>query len=372
MGGAQIGLGEHHDDGSVFLNRAEIHLPHQAAENPRAVELRARVGRIEGKAGHRQSAAARQRLIDGGGEVAVEGGRRQQAGFGIEQAAGVDRAQRAAQMGLEGMLTDQRQGVGGNARGLAGYDFEIGQVIGRRQPIRRHHDRQIAKARILGQHGEEGIDHARAKTFAEHDAVDVARVEVFRGGFDRERADHAHPFAERYRKRRIGGAAADQQHGGVAGGIGVRQGCSLRRVVVKPAHHGGMQGPDPQRGAQARRQAIEIAAAWRERNGVFGQRCPGIDGDQRKIGLSCGDLFRQRLEAGFNGLGRRRDHNRGRLHLLDGARRVGPGGIDDRKHLRGVERCRKRRPVGIRNDNDRALLGHLGNSDRRDRLNAKS
>ena len=61
VGGAQIGLGEYHDDGAIVLGGAEIHLPHQAAENPRAVEPRARMVRIEGKAGDRQSAAMRQR-----------------------------------------------------------------------------------------------------------------------------------------------------------------------------------------------------------------------------------------------------------------------------------------------------------------------
>ncbi len=143
-------------------------------------------------------------------------------------------------MGLEGMLADQRQGVGGNARGLAGYDFEIGQIVGRRQSIRRHHDGQIAEARIFGQHRQEGILHARAKTFAEHDAVDVARVEVFRRGLDAERADDAHPLAERHRERGIGGATADQQHGGVARGIGIGQALSRaagssssRRITVE-------------------------------------------------------------------------------------------------------------------------------------------
>ena len=95
---------------------AEIHLPHQPADDPRAVELGARMRGIEGEARHRQSAAARQRLIDRGGEVAVEGSRRQQAGAGIEQAIGIDRLQRAGQMRLERMLADQRQRVGGNMR----------------------------------------------------------------------------------------------------------------------------------------------------------------------------------------------------------------------------------------------------------------
>ena len=54
----QVGLGEHHDDRAVLLSGAEIHLPHQAADDPRAVELRAGMFGIEGKARDRQSAAA--------------------------------------------------------------------------------------------------------------------------------------------------------------------------------------------------------------------------------------------------------------------------------------------------------------------------
>ena len=121
------------------------------------------------------------------------------------------------------MLADQRQGIGGDALGIAGNDFEIRQIVGRRKSVRRHHDRQIAKPRIFGQHGQESIHHAIAKPFAEHDAVDVAGVEVLGGGFDAERADHAHPLAERHRKRGVGGTSADQQHGRIASRIGVRQ-----------------------------------------------------------------------------------------------------------------------------------------------------
>jgi len=64
-----------------------------------------------------------------------------------------------------------------------------------------------------------------------------------------------------------------------------------------------MQAPDTQRGAEPRNQTVEIAARLRERNGVFRQRCAGIDSDQRQIRLPRGDLLRQRLEAGFNGVG---------------------------------------------------------------------
>jgi len=57
---------------------------------------------------------------------------------------------------------------------------------------------------------------------------------VFRRGLDRERADDPHPLAERHREGGIGGATADQQHGGVAGGIdaGGRSELSFRVTLL--------------------------------------------------------------------------------------------------------------------------------------------
>ena len=72
------------------MGGAEIHLPHQPADDPRAVELRAGMFGIEGKASDRQSAAALLRLVDGAGKVALEGFPGEQAGPRIDQAIGVD------------------------------------------------------------------------------------------------------------------------------------------------------------------------------------------------------------------------------------------------------------------------------------------
>ena len=134
-----------------------------------------------------------------------------------------------------------------------------------------------------------------------------------------ERADNSHPLAKRHRKRWVGGATADQQHGGVASGIGIRNHWSRRRIVGKPAHHGGMQCPDPQRCAKTRNQAIEIAAALRERNGVLGQRAFGIDRDQRKIGLPLRRSVSQAPRGPVQSAPENASENRGRLQLLDGA-----------------------------------------------------
>ena len=137
------------------------------------------------------------------------------------------------------MLADQRQGGRDHLLGIAADDLEIRQIIGRRQIGRRHHDRQIAKAGVLGQHREEGVDHARAKAFTEHNAVDVSDVEMPGRGLDRERADHAGPLAERYRQRGVGAAAADQQHRRITRRIDMRQ-CD-RCSRNQPAHHRRMQ-----------------------------------------------------------------------------------------------------------------------------------
>ena len=208
----QVGFGKDHDNRAVFLGGAEIHLPHQAADDPRTVELRAGMFGIERKARDRQSAAALLRLVDGAGKVALEGFPGEQAGPRVDQAIGVDGLQRAAQMRFEGMLADQRQRRRDYLGGVAGNDLEVRQIVGRRQIDCRHDDGKVAEPGVLRQHGEEGVDHARAETFAEHDAVDVSDIEMLRSRLDRERADHAGALAKRDRqawdRRRRGRSAA--------------------------------------------------------------------------------------------------------------------------------------------------------------------
>ena len=105
-----------------------------------------------------------------------------------------------------------------------------------------HGDRQIAKAHIFGQHGQQRLDDARAETVADHHAVDVARIERARRALDAERADHADPLADRDRQRRIGAAAAGDQHARFVERIARRQfrqllaarrqACAMRRSTV--------------------------------------------------------------------------------------------------------------------------------------------
>ena len=86
-----------------------------------------------------------------------------------------------------------------------------------------HRDRQIAKARVLGEHRQQRLDDARTETVADDHAVDVAGVERARRALDAERADEADTLADGDRKLRIGAAAAGDQHGRFLERIGVRQ-----------------------------------------------------------------------------------------------------------------------------------------------------
>ena len=117
---------------------------------------------IEGKARHRQSAAARQGLIDRGCKIAVESGRvSRPVRASSRPSASIARSVRL-RCSLERVLADQRQGVGGDMRGVAG-DRSPGWADRRSATSSSdgHNDRQIAKPRIFGQHRQEGIDHAR-------------------------------------------------------------------------------------------------------------------------------------------------------------------------------------------------------------------
>ena len=104
--------------------------------------------------------------------------------------------------------------------------------IGRRLADQRN--RNVAEAGILRQHGQEGFDHARRKAVADHDAVDVARFEMFVGGLDAERAEHADAFAHGDTQRRIKRAAAGDQHGRILKRIADRQ---RRQLAVLGREH---------------------------------------------------------------------------------------------------------------------------------------
>ena len=121
-----------------------------------------------------------------------------------------------------------------------------------------HRDRQVAKAGVLGEHRQQRLDDARPEAVADHQSVDVARIERSGGALDAERADEPDALADGDRKLRIGAAAAGDQHGGFFERIGIRQlGHALAAggERLHPAQHGVVQGADAQGGAEPLRDA---------------------------------------------------------------------------------------------------------------------
>ena len=142
---------------------------------------------------------------------------------------------------------------------LPGFDaHEIGQPLLVDCGVVEQPDRQVEKARVLGEHGQERLGRARAEPFADYDAVHVAGVEVVHCGLDAERTDEPEALADRDRKRWIGGGAADAQHCCAveqAGGNRGRDSRSRARAARAPQHRG-MQGSHPQRRAHSRNQPL--------------------------------------------------------------------------------------------------------------------
>ena len=198
--GLQVGLGKDHDDRAVVLHGAEIHLPHQAADDPRAVELRAGMFGIEGKARDRQSAAALLRLIDGAGEIALECFRREQAGSGVDQALGVDRTSASGSNALR-----RRAGGSAAARSPPRARVRRGSSRGSADRMQGSRSEPVTTTGRWRKRASSASTVRKASTTralkpsADDDAVDVADVEMLRRGFDRERADDAGALAERNR-----------------------------------------------------------------------------------------------------------------------------------------------------------------------------
>ena len=159
--------------------------------------------------------AAILRLLNGAVEVAPERRAGEQPGVGIDHAFGLERFQRALEARLERLQPHERQHAVDQAHRIAFDAHQVGQPFVVDTRIVEHADRQVAKARVLGQHRQQRLDHAVAQPLADHHAVDVAGVEIARSGFDAKRPDQAHALADRDRERRIGAAAPDAQHGGV-------------------------------------------------------------------------------------------------------------------------------------------------------------
>jgi len=220
--------------------------------------------------------------------------------------------------------------------GIAGHAHQIGQPLVIHRTIVEHADRKVAKARVLGQHGEERLDDPGTQAFADDDAVDVAGVEIAGRGLDAQCADEADALADRDRKHGIGPAASHAEHGRVIEHVG-RNGLwksGLRARGVGAAQHSGMQRPDAQRRAQPCNQPVRGVVELdrkrirdRRRAVLVQERNDRHDGATTRV-----DGMGDRAQV----LGRRRafrvgDGERDRLDLGDGGGSIRPACLHDRE-----------------------------------------
>ena len=160
---------------------------------------------------------------------------RQQSGLRIEHAVGVERLQHALEPRLEGVHAHQRHHARDQPRRIAVDVIDIRQHLGEfGRRFADHRDRNVAEAGVLRQHREEGLDHARRKPVADHDAVDVARIEMPGGGLDAERAEHLDALAHGDAQRGIERPAPRDQHGRVVERIADRQ--RRQRAAMRGEH----------------------------------------------------------------------------------------------------------------------------------------
>ena len=261
---------------------------------------------------------------------------REQAGLAVEHAAGVERLEHPLQPHLEGVHAHQGHHARDQAFGIAADVVDIGQRFA--EAVRRladHRHRQVAAARVLREQSEEGLDHARRKAVADHDAVDVARLDMLGSGFDAERADHLDTLAHGDAERGIERAAADDQHGGVVECVGhgkLRHRAALRGGQFDAAQNGGVQRAHAHGRLQARDHGLErLPGIDRQREGNGGVAVlVGERHCRHQRSVHGRDLQAEHARGGF---GRRRprlgNHHAGRLDRDEGGRGIGPFGFDD-------------------------------------------
>ena len=227
----------------------------------------------------------------------------EEPGIGVDHALGVERFEHATQPLAERMQPHERQKALDQALRSLGNALEVGQV--RAEPFDRagmaaeHGDRQVAKAHVFGEHGQQRLDDARPETVADHHAVDVARIERARRALDAERADHADPLADGDRKRRIGAAAAGEQHGRLVERIARRQ--FGRQLAARGQRAGAAQDRACKvrmRSAEPSRLAIRSAGALAAMVSASGTR-------RRVVLARAGDHRRERTVPRLEPIGKR-------------------------------------------------------------------
>ncbi len=199
-----------------------------------------------------------------------------------------------------------------------------------------HRYRQVAEADILRQHGEKGLHHARRKSVANDDTVNVAGIEVLGGGLDAERAQHLDLFAHGDAELWIERTAPRDQHRGILKRVADRQRrqvAGVRAEAFDAAEHGGVQFTHAQRRLQPRDQALDgQRGIGRQRDRKGGALVALHARDHRHDG-ACrrGDLQTEHARKGFGRRPRLGDDDYRRLDRREGGRRVGPRTLDDRE-----------------------------------------
>ena len=150
-----------------------------------------------------------------------------------------------------------------------------------------HRHRQVAEARVLGQHRRGRRRPSRAGRPSPMTMPSTSRaLRQPARLIDAERAHHAHPLADRDAERRMVAAAADQQHGRVVERIAGRQlGDDVALVLerLRAAEHGRVQGAQPQRRRDARDQLLDRRVIGdRQRAGQRGRRVLAHADDHRE------------------------------------------------------------------------------------------
>ena len=96
-------------------------------------------------------------------EVAPEGRRLEQAGIGIDDALGLERFQDALELTFERLQAHEWKDSLDQAHRIGVDPHQIGQPFVIDRGIVQHADRKVAKSRILGEQGQQTLNHARAQ-----------------------------------------------------------------------------------------------------------------------------------------------------------------------------------------------------------------
>jgi hypothetical protein len=128
----------------------------------------------------------------------------------IDRLLALERFQRARQVTREGLQAHERQDTLDETHCIDAY--QIGQAFVVRRHIVQHANRQIAKARVLGEHDQERLGNAWTQAVADDDALHVACVEIAGGGVDAQRTDQACTLADCCGKCEIGAAPRDAEY----------------------------------------------------------------------------------------------------------------------------------------------------------------